>query len=45
MISLKVHAVNLLLDTHAFRWFVGNDPRFSSDAKELQLSRPPTVNG
>ena len=25
--------MNLLLDTHAFLWFVGNDPRLSSDAK------------
>ncbi len=25
--------MNLLLDAHAFLWFVGNDPRLSSDAK------------
>jgi PIN domain nuclease of toxin-antitoxin system len=27
--------VNLLLDTHALLWFLGNDPRLSQNAREL----------
>ena len=27
--------MNLLLDTHAFLWFIANDPRLSSQAQSL----------
>ena len=27
--------MNLLLDTHAFLWFVANDPRLSRQAQSL----------
>lgn len=27
--------MDLLLDTHTFLWFIGNDPQLSSDARDL----------